>query len=114
MREVRGKAIAEKILSAKSGQDARAGDMIVCDADLVIGTDASAPMAISYFEKMGGASVRHPERVVFALDHYDPTTSPDRLMSAARLSMPLGSRPRSITDDPTQRAACGWPVHDWM
>jgi 3-isopropylmalate/(R)-2-methylmalate dehydratase large subunit len=70
------KTIAEKILSATSGEDARAGDMVVCEADLVIGTDASAPMAITYFEKMGGTSVRRPERVVFALDHYDPTTSP--------------------------------------
>ena len=50
--------------------------MVVCDADLIIGTDASAPMAIAYFEKMGGTRVHRPERVVFALDHYDPTTSP--------------------------------------
>ena len=50
--------------------------MVVCDADLIIGTDASAPMAIAYFEKMGGTRVRRPDRVVFALDHYDPTTSP--------------------------------------
>lgn len=71
-----GKTIAEQILSHKSGVDARAGDMVVCDADLILGTDASAPMAIAYFEKMGGTSVRRPERVVFALDHYDPTTSP--------------------------------------
>ncbi|HEX4682468.1 MAG TPA: aconitase/3-isopropylmalate dehydratase large subunit family protein [Gemmatimonadaceae bacterium] len=68
--------MAEKILSDKSDEDARAGDIVVCDADLVIGTDASAPMAIAYFEKMGGTRVRHPDRVVFALDHYDPTTSP--------------------------------------
>jgi len=73
---VTGKTIAEKILSAKSGVDACAGDIVVCEADIVIGTDASAPMAIAYFDKMGGTSVRFPERVVFALDHYDPTTSP--------------------------------------
>ena len=72
-----GKTIAEKILSAKSGMDARAGDMVVCDADIVLGTDASAPMAIAYFEKMGGNAVRYADRVVFALDHYDPVTSPD-------------------------------------
>jgi 3-isopropylmalate/(R)-2-methylmalate dehydratase large subunit len=70
------RTIAEQILSEKSGVDVRAGDMVVCDADLIIGTDASAPMAIAYFEKMGGTRVRRPERVVFALDHYDPTTSP--------------------------------------
>jgi 3-isopropylmalate/(R)-2-methylmalate dehydratase large subunit len=73
---VNGKTIAEQILSAKSGCDGRAGDMVVCDADLIIGTDASAPMAIAYFAKMGGTRVRRPDRVVFALDHYDPTTSP--------------------------------------
>ncbi len=71
-----GKTIAEQILSAKSGSDGRAGDTVVCDADLIIGTDASAPMAIAYFAKMGGTHVRRPDRVVFALDHYDPTTSP--------------------------------------
>ena len=71
-----GKTIAEQILSAKSGCNGRAGDMVVCDADLIIGTDASAPMAIAYFAKMGGTRVRRPDRVVFALDHYDPTTSP--------------------------------------
>ena len=73
---VNGKTIAEQILSAKSGSDGRAGDTVVCDADLIIGTDASAPMAIAYFAKMGGTHVRRPDRVVFALDHYDPTTSP--------------------------------------
>jgi 3-isopropylmalate/(R)-2-methylmalate dehydratase large subunit len=73
---VTGKTIAEQILSDKSGRDARAGDMVVGDADLIIGTDASAPMAIAYFERMGGTSVHRPDRVVFALDHYDPTTSP--------------------------------------
>ena len=35
------KTMSEKILSAKSGADARAGDVVVCAVDLVIGTDAS-------------------------------------------------------------------------
>ena len=51
-----GKAqtIAEKILSRKAGRDVRAGDVVMCTADRIIGTDASSPMAIDYFEKMGG------------------------------------------------------------
>jgi 3-isopropylmalate/(R)-2-methylmalate dehydratase large subunit len=69
-----GKTIAERILSAKSGRDARAGDIVVCAVDLVIGTDASTPMAIDYFERMGGAGLFDPGRVVFALDHYSPPT----------------------------------------
>jgi 3-isopropylmalate/(R)-2-methylmalate dehydratase large subunit len=73
---VSGKTISEKILSARSGQDVRAGDIVVCDVDLVIGTDASSPMAIDYFEQMGGASVFDPARVLLAMDHYAPPASP--------------------------------------
>lgn len=72
------RTISEKILAAKSGAPARAGDIVVCDVDLVLGTDASAPMAIGYFEKMGGARVHDPSRVVFALDHYTPASESDK------------------------------------
>ena len=70
-----GKTISEKILSAKSDQDARAGDVVVCRADHILGTDGSTPMAIDYFEAMGGGRVADPERIVFALDHYAPAPS---------------------------------------
>jgi 3-isopropylmalate/(R)-2-methylmalate dehydratase large subunit len=73
---VSGRTISEKILSAKSGQDARAGDIVVCDIDLAIGTDASSPMAIDYFEQMGGAALFDPRRVLFAMDHYAPPANP--------------------------------------
>ena len=72
-----GKTISEKILSARSGRDARAGDIVVCDIDLAIGTDASAPMAIDYFEQMGGTALFDPSRVFFAMDHYAPPASPN-------------------------------------
>lgn len=71
----RGKTIAEKILSTKSGIDARAGEIVVCDVDLVVGTDASSPMAIDYFRRMDGAALFDPRRVVFALDHYAPPST---------------------------------------
>lgn len=72
------RTISEKILTSKSGSDARAGDVVVCDVDLVLGTDASAPMAIGYFEKMGGTRVHDPSRVIFALDHYTPSSESDK------------------------------------
>jgi 3-isopropylmalate/(R)-2-methylmalate dehydratase large subunit len=72
----RGKTISEKILSTKSGTDARAGDVVVCGVDLVIGTDASTPMTIGYFEKMGGERLFDASRVVFSLDHYSPPSTP--------------------------------------
>jgi 3-isopropylmalate/(R)-2-methylmalate dehydratase large subunit len=71
-----GKTISEKILSQKSGVDARAGDIVVCDVDLVVGTDASSPMAIHYFDRMGGTCLFDPHRVVLALDHYSGTPTP--------------------------------------
>jgi 3-isopropylmalate/(R)-2-methylmalate dehydratase large subunit len=67
--------ISEKILSAKSGQLLYAGDVAVCDVDYALGTDGSTPMAIDYFEAMGGRSVRHPRSILFALDHYAPAPS---------------------------------------
>src|ERR1039458_6870422 len=74
-----GKTISEKILSAKAGVDARAGDVVVCRVDCAMGTDGSAPMAIDYFEAMGGGPVRDAARMVFALDHYAP--APNRAMA---------------------------------
>lgn len=70
-----GKTISEKILSAKSGQDARAGDVVVCRIDGAMGSDASVPMSIDYFEAMGGDRVLDPGKLFFALDHYAPTPS---------------------------------------
>jgi 3-isopropylmalate/(R)-2-methylmalate dehydratase large subunit len=69
------KTISEKVLSARAGVDAMAGDVVVCDVDFILGTDASAPMAIGYFEKMGGTRVHDPNKIFFALDHYSPPSS---------------------------------------
>src|SRR5215813_4886685 len=65
-----GKTISEKILSLKSQRDSRAGDLVICDVDYAMATDGSAPMAIDYFEQMGGSSVFDPRRIVFVMDHY--------------------------------------------
>ena len=67
--------IAEKILSSRSGSAVRAGDVVVCKVDLVLGTDGSGPMAIDYFERMGGERLHAPRQVFFSLDHYAPPTS---------------------------------------
>jgi 3-isopropylmalate/(R)-2-methylmalate dehydratase large subunit len=73
---VTGRTISEVILSRKSGRDARAGDVVVCDVDCALGTDGSVPMALDYFAAMGGVAVADPRRIVFALDHYVPPSGP--------------------------------------
>ena len=67
--------ISEKILSSRSGSTVRAGDIVVCKADLVLGTDGSGPMAIDYFGQMRGERLHDPARVFFSLDHYSPPTT---------------------------------------
>ena len=80
-----GRTISEKILSAKSGRDARAGDVVVCGVDCAMGTDGSVPMALDYFAAMGAARVFDPERIVFALDHYAPPESEHAVQLHARM-----------------------------
>jgi 3-isopropylmalate/(R)-2-methylmalate dehydratase large subunit len=67
---MQGKTISEKILSMKSGCNCRAGDLVICAVDYAMATDGSAPMAIDYFERMGGTGVFNPQRIVFVMDHY--------------------------------------------
>src|SRR5882724_2649628 len=67
-----GKTISEKILSVKSGVDARAGDLVICNVDYAMGTDGSVPMALDYFEQMGGTTVFDSRRIIFVMDHYNP------------------------------------------
>lgn len=71
-RHTTGKTISEKILSAKSGTNSRAGDVVVCEVDLLMATDGSMPMTIDYFEQMGGDQVAAPDRIMVAMDHYSP------------------------------------------
>lgn len=63
-----GKTISEKILSRASRRDARAGELVICDVDVAMGTDASVPMALDYFDQMGGTRVFDPTRLVFVFD----------------------------------------------
>jgi len=85
-----GKTISEKILSAKSGCDARAGDVVICRIDAAMATDGSAPLAIEYFEQMQGKTVTTPDRLSFFIDHYPAAGHPesarhhDRMRAFAR------------------------------
>jgi 3-isopropylmalate/(R)-2-methylmalate dehydratase large subunit len=69
------RTISEKILSAKAGREVHSGEVAICSVDHVLGTDASSPMAIDYFEKMGGERLFDASRVLFAFDHYSPPAS---------------------------------------
>ena len=73
VRTIPGKTIAEKIFSAHSGTDARAGDIVVADVDFVMGQDGTSPLAIKALERMGVERVFDPERVAVVIDHSAPS-----------------------------------------
>jgi len=68
-----GKTIAEKILSAHSGTDAHAGDIVVADVDFVMGQDGTTPLAIRALENMGVDRVFDPAKVAVVMDHSSPS-----------------------------------------
>jgi 3-isopropylmalate/(R)-2-methylmalate dehydratase large subunit len=68
-----GKTIAEKVFSAHSGTDARAGDIVVADLDFVMGQDGTTPLAVRALENMGVDTVFDPDRVAVVMDHSSPS-----------------------------------------
>lgn len=74
-----GRTLAEKILSAKSGDDAKAGDIVIAKADLVFIQDTTGPLAIRQFRAAGFERPADSLKVAVFLDHAAP--SPDRKLS---------------------------------
>ena len=74
-----GKTLAEKILSEKSGTEARAGDIVVAQVDLVFVQDGTGPLAVRQFEASGFENLAKPTRTAIFLDHAAP--SPARELS---------------------------------
>jgi 3-isopropylmalate/(R)-2-methylmalate dehydratase large subunit len=68
-----GKTIAEKVLSDHAGIDAKAGDIVLSDIDLLMGHDWNATLTVQVFREMGGDKVFDPGKVVFVIDHGVPT-----------------------------------------
>ena len=66
-----GKTIAEKILSRKSGTDARAGQVVMADVDYVMVNDVTGPIAFREYEKLDTCNMCK-DRVVLIPDHYVP------------------------------------------
>ncbi len=68
-----GMTITEKILAAHSGQEqVHPGQFLMARADLMLGNDITAPLAIEEFAKMGAGKVADRARVVLVADHYTP------------------------------------------
>jgi 3-isopropylmalate/(R)-2-methylmalate dehydratase large subunit len=67
-----GKTLAEKILSAKSGQDAHAGDIVIAVVDVAAFQDGTGPLGVRQLQKMKLERVRAPKSILF-IDHAAPS-----------------------------------------
>jgi 3-isopropylmalate/(R)-2-methylmalate dehydratase large subunit len=68
-----GKTISEKIMSAHSGKDAYAGEIVVADVDYAMGQDGTTPLAINAFKDMNAKEVFDGEKIAFVIDHNSPS-----------------------------------------
>ena len=65
--------LTQKILArAANLPSVRAGELIFCNLDIVMGNDITSPVAISEFEKAGFDRIFDPDKVVIVLDHFTP------------------------------------------
>ncbi|MHB8926845.1 MAG: 3-isopropylmalate dehydratase large subunit [Bacillota bacterium] len=67
-----GRTLTEKILGRALGRGVRAGELIEVPVDLVLANDITGPVAFKEFDRLGGAVVADPDRVVLVADHFVP------------------------------------------
>lgn len=79
-----GKTIAEKILSRKSGKDARAGQIVIADVDYVMVNDVTGPIAFREYDKLGTDEL-YKDKMVLIPDHYVPAKDIDSAAQAKEM-----------------------------
>ena len=68
-----GMTMTQKILArAASVERCRAGELLMCKLDLVLGNDITAPVAINEFHRMGAVKVFDPAKIALIPDHFVP------------------------------------------
>jgi 3-isopropylmalate/(R)-2-methylmalate dehydratase large subunit len=68
-----GKTLAEKILSEKSGTDAKAGDIVIAKVDLAFVQDTTGPLTVRQFKSSGLDKLANAKRTVIFIDHAAPS-----------------------------------------
>ncbi len=68
-----GMTMTQKILAKAAGvESCKAGDLLMCRLNLVLGNDITAPVAINEFERMGATKVFDPAKIALIPDHFVP------------------------------------------
>ncbi len=67
-----GQTITEKIFSEHVGHCVKAGEIIECGIDMVIGNDITTPISIKAFEDSGVEKLANPDGFSIVMDHFIP------------------------------------------
>lgn len=65
-------SLVEKIFSNHIKKEAKAGEIIECDIDMIIGNDITTPLSIDAFYKSGAKKLAKPDNFFLVLDHFIP------------------------------------------
>src|SRR2546430_5771518 len=78
--------ITQKILARAAGVDAvEPGEIVMCDVDLAMGNDVTAPVAIARFRELGISRVWDPSKVALVPSHFVPAKD----IASAKLGMTM-------------------------
>ncbi len=64
--------ITEKIFASHTGCEVKAGQIIKCEIDMVIGNDITTPISIKAFKQSGAKKLANPDNFAIVMDHYIP------------------------------------------
>ncbi len=98
------KTIAEKILSEKSGGEAKKGQIVICNVSWAIAQDGTGPLSIHRLREAGINKVFDPERVIFFIDHAAP--SPKKELSNAHQQIRSFARETGAQVSDFNRGVC--------
>ena len=68
-----GKTLAEKILSQKSGSEAKSGSIVIAKVDLVFVQDTTGPLTVRQFQASGFEHLANPQKTILFIDHAAPS-----------------------------------------
>src|SRR5205807_34024 len=82
----RPQTITEKILARAAGVDrVEPGEIVMCDVDLAMGNDITAPVSIARFRELGVSRVWDPAKVALVPSHFMPAKD----IASAKLGMTM-------------------------
>ena len=99
-----GKTLAEKILSAKSDTEARAGNIVIARLDLVFVQDSTGPLTLRQLAETSLNTIHNPERTILFIDHAVP--SPARELANDHISLRSFAEEKGIVLSDTGQGVC--------